>query len=293
MNSKIVVFGGSGFIGSYLVEELVARGYNVTVADIRTNKYIQDVNFVKCDINSNEEIANVLSNDVDFVYNFAGFANLDRAVNNPSATIRLNIMGNLNILEEVRKLPAIKRYIFASSAYAMSDKGSFYGISKLAAEKIIEEYNKKYGLKYSILRYGSVYSEREFDNNYIYSLIKNIITHKEIVHNGDGNEVREYIHASDTAQMAADIIESDEYENQHLILTGVERMKRMELFEMIQEILGKEFNVKLNHTDSANHYKLTPYAFQPIMSKKMIAKSYVDMGQGILECIKNVYENGE
>ncbi len=291
MKKNVLVFGGAGFIGSYLSEELVARGYKVTVADVKKNKYLSGVDFIECDINSVEQIANALSDNVDFVYNFAGFANLDKAIDSPVNTIKLNVMGNLNILEEVRKYPNIQRYVFASSAYAMSDKGSFYGISKLASEKLIEEYNKKYNLRYSILRYGSVYSERYFDNNYIYSLVQEIIQNKKVFHNGDGNEIREYIHAADTAKMAVDVIEKDEFENQHLILTGVERMKRIELFQMIEEILGEKIEIKLSNVENSNHYKFTPYAFHPTMSKKVIADSYIDMGQGLLECIKNVYEN--
>lgn len=90
------------------------------------------------------------------------------AVKNPLKTIESNIIGNFNILECCRD-KNINRYVFASSAYAMNDRGSFYGISKLASEKIIEEYYKLYALKYSIIRYGSVYSDRNF-NTIIYTI---------------------------------------------------------------------------------------------------------------------------
>ena len=132
-----------------------------------------------------------------------------------------------------------------------------------------------------------------FDNNYIYSLIKTIINEHKVVHTGDGNEIREYIHASAVASMAADVIASEEYANQYMILTGVERMKRKELFEMIREILGEDFEVILQNSGYVNHYRITPYSFQPTMSRKMVANTYVDMGQGILECIKQVYKEKE
>lgn len=289
MKGKVVIFGGAGFIGSYLVEELLRREYSVVVADIKESEYTAAADFVFCDVTSPEQIAAAIPPDTDYVYNFAGFANLERSVKHPVETIKLNIMGNLYILDELRR-KNVKRYVFASSAYALNDKGSFYGVSKLASEKLIEEFYRQYGIKYTILRYGSVYSERDFDNNYIYSLIKTIIKEHRIVHSGDGNEIREYIHASDVASMAADIIKSEEYANQYIILTGVERMKRKELFEMIHEILGEDFDVELQDAGYANHYRITPYSFQPTMSKKMVANTYVDMGQGILECIKQVYK---
>lgn len=287
MKKKIVVFGGSGFIGSYLVKELIVRNYDVRVADLTPYQYNQGAEFCQCDIMVPSQIDAALKGDVDFVYNFAGFANIDRAADHPIDTFNLNVIGNLNILEIIKN-KNIKRFIYSSSAYAMNDKGSFYGISKLTSEKIIEEYNKKFGLKYTILRFGSIYSELDFDNNYIYKIVYDIVTKHRIIHEGDGNEIREYIHASDSAKMAVDVIESVDYINQYMILTGVESMRRKDLFEMIKEILGESFDVDYKYCGYKNHYKLTPYSFQPTISRKMIAKSYIDMGQGILECIKNI-----
>ena len=165
---KILVFGGFGFLGHYLVHELLNRGYEVTVADIHKNEKIESkITYIKCDITSKENVKNVFkSKQFDVVYNLAGFANLDTAIKYPLETIQLNVIGNMHILEQCVK-NNISRFVYASSAYAMSNKGSFYGISKLASEKIVEEYLKKYSLPFTILRYGSVYSERSYDNNYI------------------------------------------------------------------------------------------------------------------------------
>lgn len=289
MSGTVLIFGGAGFVGSYVVEELLSRNYKVIVADIHEGHIAHNnLKYKYCDIRDREQIKNAFTEDVECVYNFAGFANLERAVSSPVPTIELNILGNLYILEELRSNPNVKRYVYASSAYALNDKGSFYGISKLASEKLIEEYRKRYGIVYTILRYGSIYSERDFDNNYLYSLIKNIIQTHKVIHKGDGTEVREYIHAADVAKMAVDVIESDKYECQYMILTGVERMRRIELFEMIREILGEEFDVELQENAKTEHYKITPYKFQPSVSRKMVSDSYIDMGQGILECIKQI-----
>lgn len=113
---------------------------------------------------------------------------------------------------------------------------------------------------------------------------------KEIIHSGDGEEIREYIHASDAAKLSVDVIESENFVNEHVILTGVERMKRMELFYLIREILNGEVKVELQKSGYQHHYKFTPYSFQPSKSKKLVANPYIDMGQGILECIRAVYD---
>jgi len=291
MPKKVIVFGGTGFIGSYLIDELLDNGYDVVAADINPSKYVHDKYYVKCDI-LDMKLVEELVKDAYMVYNFAGFANLDDAIGNPYRAMELNVMGNLNILEACKKYH-IKRFVYASSAYAMSDKGSFYGISKLTSEKLTEEYYKKFGLEFTIVRYGSVYAERDYDNNYIYNLLKEAVDNGEIIHSGDGEEIREYIHAADVAKLALDIIESDDYINEHIILTGVERMPRKELFEMVKEILGGNVKVSLDNDGYHNHYKTTPYSFTPTRSKKLVANPYIDMGQGLVECLKDIERNKE
>jgi len=289
MLKKVVVFGGNGFIGSYVVEELLTQGYEVISADLNSSKYVDDKYFIKCDILDANSVENLVQG-ASIVYNFAGFANLDDAIANPIKALELNVMGNMNILEACKK-HHIKRFVYASSAYAMSDKGSFYGISKLTSEKIVEEYYKKFGLEFTIVRYGSVYGERDYHNNYIYNLLKQAVQSGEINHSGDGEEIREYIHAADVAKLAIQIIESDDFINEHIILTGVERMQRKELFEMVNEILGNKLIIKLNDDGYHNHYKTTPYSFHPTRSKKLVANPYIDMGQGLIECLKDIEVN--
>ena len=290
MKPSVIVFGGSGFIGQYLVNELILRGYSVTNADIKKElDHDHDYTFIQCDITDRKNISEIITKGAfDIVYNLAGFANLDLAIHHPYETINLNVLGNINILDACVEAK-IKRFVFASSAYAMSNKGSFYGISKLASEKIVEEYQKRYNLDFTILRYGSMYSELPFDNNYIYSIVKEAVQTGEIRHNGDGQEIREYIHASDAAKLSVDVIESDDYVNLHIVLTGNEKLRRIELFELIREIMNEDLKILLVDKAVPHHYKYTPYSFYPSVSRKLGANPNIDMGQGILECIRSVH----
>lgn len=289
---KAIVFGGVGFLGYYLVKELIKRGYQISVADIRDDgEFEEEVTYLQCDILNKSSVDEAIGSDqFDVVYNLAGFANLDQAVKNPYRTMELNVLGNINVLDLCRKY-SIPKFIYASSAYAVSNKGSFYGISKLASEKIIEEYHKKFNLSFVILRYGSIYSEKNYDNNYIFSLVEEAIKTGQINHKGDGHEIREYIHAADAAKLSVDVNESDEFLNSHVILTGTERMERMELFNMINEILDGKISINCNHTGYDNHYRYTPYSFEPSVSKKLVANPHIDMGQGLLECVRTVYKS--
>lgn len=287
---KIVIFGGSGFLGSYVADEFTRRGYNVTIADITPSPYLQPTQrFVQVNIMEISEVSKVIEG-ASFVYNFVAIANLDDAIHQPINTFSINVMGNLNILEACRQSEGIERFIYASSAYALSSDGSFYGISKHSSEKLTEEYYKRYGLKYTVIRYGSLYGERASHNNYIYNLLKDALTTRKLEYKGDGEDLREYIHAADAAKLSVDIIEDTQYENEHIILTGIEKLKRLELLTMINEIMNNSLEIFQTDETNMGHYKITPYSFHPSVAKKLVANPYIDLGQGLLECIQTIHK---
>jgi UDP-glucose 4-epimerase len=286
---KVVIFGGSGFLGSYVADEFTRRGYAVRIADIAPSPYLQPTQeFVQVNIMDMTEVSAVIQG-ASFIYNFVAIANLDEAIHQPINTFTINVMGNLNILEACRH-EGIERFIYASSAYALSSDGSFYGISKHSSEKLTEEYYKRYGLKYTVIRYGSLYGERSSHNNYIYNLLYDAINTGTLQYSGDGEDIREYIHAADAAKLSVDIIEDTQYENEHIILTGIEKLKRIDLLTMINEIMQNKLTVTQHKTENMGHYKITPYAFHPSAAKKLVANPYIDLGQGLLECIQAIHK---
>ncbi len=285
---KVVIFGGSGFLGSYVADELTRREYEVTIVDINISSYIQEKQtFKKVNILDIENIKDVISG-AEIVYNFVAIANLDDAIHDPINAMNINVMGNLNILEACKQVGGVERFVYASSAYALSSEGSFYGISKQTSEKLTEEYYKRYGLKYTVIRYGSLYGERASHNNYIYNLLEEAIKTGELHYKGDGEDLREYIHAADAAKLSVDILEDKQYENEHIILTGIEKLKRIELLTMINEIMQNRLEVKQISDDNMGHYKITPYTYHPTTAKKLVANPYIDLGQGLLECIQEI-----
>lgn len=293
----ILIFGGSGFIGLSLVDQLLKKGYDsVCVGDIKSPalELPKGVSYTQCDITDEESVAKIFKVcKPKVVFNLAGFANLDAAIQYPKLTMELNVLANITLLEESVN-SNVELFVYASSAYAMNDKGSFYGISKLTSEKIVEEYHKKFNLNYSILRYGSIYAAADFDNNYLFQIVKSAIESGTIMHKGDGEELREYVHVKDISELSVRVMESKNLWNSSLMLTGNERMKRKELFEMIREIIGNN-KLKIHYLDDgySNHYKFTPYSFQGTSAKKITANPHYDMGQGILECVQKVMEAEE
>jgi UDP-glucose 4-epimerase len=286
---NVTVIGGSGFLGSYVADELTSRGYDVLIADIRHSSYIQDTQkFVICDItNPSSLVAAVRGASV--VYNFAGLADIDEASKLPREAIEKNVIGNLNILEACKQAH-LSRFIYASSAYAFSNKGGIYGISKLASEKIVEEYSRCYGVPFTIIRYGSLYGERAGDNNNIYKMLRDALTKRAIHHLGDGEEEREYIHANDAAELSVDVLMDEKYSNQHAILTGVEPLRQKDLLRMIQEVVNDEITITYSEKKRDTHYYSTPYSYQPNLAKKIVLSAFIDLGQGLVSCMQSIDE---
>ncbi|MCZ7393732.1 MAG: NAD(P)-dependent oxidoreductase [Candidatus Methanoperedens sp.] len=284
---KAVVFGGSGFLGSHLADALLKEGYKVAIFDITSSLYLQkEQKMIVGDILDREEVKMAVKGS-DVVYNFAGIADLEKAKENPVKTVETNILGNTIILDACREYN-IKRFVFASSLYVYSKEGSFYRSSKQACELITENYHEDYGLPYTILRYGSLYGPRADENNFIHRILNQAIAEGKITRYGDGEELREYIHVEDAARCSVDIL-SKEFENEYVILTGYQQMKIRNLLTMINEMLGNRLEIEYLPAKSNLHYEITPYSFSPKIAKKYVSKYYLDIGQGLLQCIEETY----
>jgi len=285
---KILVTGGSGFLGSHVADALSDAGHEVTIFDIRESPYLRpDQKMIVGDILDQECLEEVVQGQ-DVVYHFAGIADIDECAARPVDTAKYNILGTVQLLDVCRKV-SIQRFVFASSSYVYSNSGYFYAASKQACESFIEKFSELYGLKYTCLQYGSLYGTRSDERNSIYRLIKQAIQKGKIVYRGTGDEVREFIHVQDAAQISAAILKP-EFENQYIILTGTEKMRYIDLLEMIKEMLGSKIEIEILPSERKAHYKITPYNFGPKLGRKMVNNPHIDMGQGLLHCMAEIYE---
>lgn len=286
---KVVVFGGSGFLGSHVADALSDAGYPVRIFDITPSPYLRaDQEMVIGDL-LDAAATTRAAEGCAYVYNFAGLADIDDAKNRPLDTVQLNVLGNVHCLEAAR-IAGAKRFIFASTVYVYSESGSFYRASKQASERFIEVYQERYGLDYTILRYGSLYGRRADFRNGIYRLVRQALQEKRISYSGTASAMREYIHATDAAKLSVQIL-APEYANRHLVLTGQERMAVKNLMQMIAEMIpGQETEFEFNENPQPGHYVMTPYGFHPKVGHKLVANDYVDLGQGLLDCLADVYE---
>jgi len=294
---KVVIFGGSGFLGSHIMDVLLERGYEAAVFDLVPSPYLKiksAENMIVGDILDSKLVDSVTAG-ADIVYNLAGISDIDEAKLKPIETIRQNVLGNSIILDACRK-NKIKRFLFASSIYVYSNSGSFYRTSKKACELIIEDYQKNYGLDFTIMRYGSLYGPRTDERNWIYAMLRQAVEEGKITRKGDGEEIREYIHVHDAAKMSVDMLD-EEFNNQYVIVSGNQTIKIKDLLIMVSEMLNGKIEVEYIPSKEEEHYEITPYSFSPKIAKKIISNSYLDLGQGILDLLGGVHnrfsENGK
>ena len=287
MIKKTVVVGGSGFIGSHVADHLSDAGYQVTIYDKAPSLYLRnDQEMIVGDVQENEKLKQVIT-DAEVVYNFAALADLNQALEQPLKTINVNILGNLNVMEACHA-HGVKRFIYASTVYVHSREGGFYRCSKQASEAYVEEYQKIYGLDYTILRYGSLYGPRADETNGLYRIVKLALESGIVKYQGDVDAMREYIHVDDAARASVDAI-NGEFRNESVVLTGQEPMKVIDMLKILSEILGLPTeSVEFVEDQYAGHYVRTPYSYQPKLGRKYIPPIHVDLGQGLLQVINDI-----
>lgn len=285
---KAIVFGGSGFLGSHVADALTNAGYEVIIYDLKSSPYlIKSQEMIVGDILNQDKVEEAVKG-CDIVYNFAGIADIDDASQRPLSSVEYNILGNSIVLEACRKAK-VRRFVFASSLYVYSKSGSFYRSTKQACELIIENYHEIFDLPYTILRYGSLYGPRADERNWIHKILKQALKEGKIVREGDGDEIREYIHVYDAAKISVEVL-SDEFVNQHVIIVGNQQIKIKDFLLMIRELLNNKIEIKYIQPNYNHHYEITPYTFAPKIARRVVSNSYLDMGQGILECIERIYK---
>jgi UDP-glucose 4-epimerase len=174
--------------------------------------------------------------------------------------------------------------------YVYSNYGSFYRASKQATEVIIDAYHEKYGLEYTLLRYGSLYGPRAQNWNGIRYFVSQIVNNGRLDYGGNGNEIREYIHVSDAAKLSVDILKQ-KHANCAITITGQQLMRVSDLFSILFEITGQKANVVYyGENELTNHYGNTPYRYTPKTAKKIVPQEFVDLGQGLLDLVEEAYQ---
>ena len=280
---RIVITGGSGFLGSYIVQEALKKKYKVIILDKKISNTIKNKNikYIKCDLSKNTKLTKIIRKG-DIVYHLAGISDIDEAILNPFKTAEINILVTVSLLEACKK-NKVKKLIYASSIYVHSDIGSFYRISKKSSELFVEEYAKKFGIKFTILRFGSVYGPRQNIKNNISNMVFNALKNKKLIYSGNKKSERSFVYVKDVAKAAIKVI-SNKFDNKVILLTGKKVIKVKKILQIIKNKLGLKENF-IFQDNPKNHYTKSPYSYKEMKENKLYLKRYVNIEKGISNLI--------
>lgn len=255
-----LVTGGAGFIGSNIVRLLLSEGEKVRVFDnlssgylVNIQEYIKSgqVEFINGDVTDAAAVENA-TKGVDVVFHLAASVGRQRSLDNPQLDSEVNLIGTVNVLEGMRK-NGVKRIVYSSSAAMFGElvtptidenhpqnADSPYGVSKLAAEKMILAYCGIYDITGVCLRYFNIYGvNQRFDlyGNVIPIFAKRIFAGEPITIYGDGTQTRDFVNAEDVAKANLLAAKSEKGTDVYNLGSG-ESVTINWLAETMQEIAG-------------------------------------------------------
>jgi UDP-glucose 4-epimerase len=211
--SKVLVTGGSGFIGSHLVDRLIELGHDVISLDIKPKLNPKAAGRL---VNINDRSHTVDTyKDVEYVFHVAGQARVQPSIHNPQDSIVNNVNATAKVLQLSREA-GVKRVIYSmtSSVYGAHQPPhtedmcpqplSPYAVSKLAGEQLCKVYSQLYGLETASLRYFNVYGPRESDFGQYTTVVKKFLQQREsgqpLTIVGDGEQRRDFTHVFDIVE---------------------------------------------------------------------------------------------
>ena len=289
-SKSAIVFGGSGFLGSHISDYLTLAGYKVTIFDKKRSRFLKKKQtMVIGDITNYYAVHSAIKKN-KYVFHFAGVSDLEESNLNPLKTIKFNILGTTNILEAIKNNKKTSRLIFASSIYARSNQGGFYSSTKRACESLIENYQHKYNVNYTILRFGSLYGLRANYFNAIKKFVIQGIKKRIIKRDGDGMEIRNYINVKDAAKICVDILKK-KYVNKYFNIIGKEKMTVRKIINIISKKTDTKKIIYRRNIRNDVHYKINPFTYKVREGKFLKVKNSIKLSKGIQEIIDDFSNN--
>ena len=251
LGRTVAVTGGSGYIGSHVVDALIAAGCTVKVLDRRA-PHRSDAEWVPCDVLDLDGLTNAVRG-ADVVYHLAAIADVNDVVTDPSLAIEVNTLGTTRVLEAARRADA-GRVVLASTVWvyaATSAPGEvhedtvfdpntdrhLYVTSKVAAEMACRDYRTLYDRPYTILRYGIPYGPRMRDRCVVAAFLQRALRGETLRIDGDGSQHRFFVYVEDLAQAHVKVLD-DRAVNRTYNVEGAAPVTIREIAESVIALAG-------------------------------------------------------
>jgi UDP-glucose 4-epimerase len=243
MSKNILVTGGSGFIGSYVVDHLIKKKYKVTILDL-INPKRKDVKFIKASI-LNKKLIRLALKKNKIIFHLAAVSDINKVKDIPVETISTNILGTTLLLDEAKKAN-IERFIFASTYYSYGKAGNLYTTSKTSSELIIKNYSLLYDLKYTILRFPTAYGPRNRQVDAISIFVNRALKNLNLIIHGNGNQERNYLYVDDLGEGSVAAI-NKKLINKTITLAASKNIKITNLAKKIIKLTKSESKIIFNN----------------------------------------------
>ncbi|HIO72122.1 MAG TPA: NAD-dependent epimerase/dehydratase family protein [Flavobacteriales bacterium] len=306
-NSKILVIGGAGLIGSHIVEELVQEDIgklvildNFTRGKLENIEHVlQDerVEYYEGDI-THVDVLDYVVKGADYVFHLAALWLL-HCHEFPRASFEVNIAGTFNVLEACVK-NNVEKLIYSSSASVYGDSletpmtenhpynnQTFYGATKIAGEHMCRAFFHRYGLHYVGLRYMNVYGPRQDYRSAYTSVIMKVLDQidlgKSPVVYGDGSQAYDFIHVRDVARANVCALKGDTTDNFYNVGCGIKTTIK-ELVELLLELT--RCNLEIQYEPAGLIFVTNRVGSTDKAEYELNFKSEVDLKQGLVDTIR-------
>ena len=246
---KVLVTGGSGFIGSHVVDKLRDKGVDVRIYDAIIPTLRKDIEYYQGSILDLTALKFAM-NGIDAVMHLAAVADVSDVFNDPHYSESVNVRGTINVLEAARGAK-VKRVIYGSTIWVYSEAdvdfvdestalhapSHFYTATKLAGEYYCQSYSKLYDLEVVILRYGIPYGPRARDGAVLPIFVRKALNGESLSIAGDGSQFMKFVYVEDLAEGNVLALKSVA-KNKIYTLDGKEKITIKQIAETIQKLLG-------------------------------------------------------
>src|SRR5450755_2608545 len=255
---RVLVTGGSGFIGSHVVDKLRARGHEPVIYDLRPSPWHEagSVETVLGSITDREALERALQG-CDAVAHLAAVADVNDVHASPEDAERVNARGTVTVLEAARRA-GVRRIVYASTIWVYSDcagddvdedtllpaPSHLYTSTKLAGELYCKAYQELYGIDYTILRFGIPYGPRAREAAVIPAFVNKAFKGEPLTLAGDGSQSRRFVYVEDLADGVA-LGLNDVAVNRVYNLASDETVTIKQIAETVKHLVG---DVEIVHT---------------------------------------------
>ena len=264
---KILITGGTGFIGSHLVEMCINKNYNVTCFDrytptlnynnLENSKYFKHINFIFGDIRDFDSVSKAVKGQ-DYIFHLAALGGVPYSYVSPLAYIKTNLEGTYNVLE-ASKIFKIKQVIvtstsevYGSAKYVPIDEEhpiiaqSPYAASKTAADQLAISYNKSYNLRVKIIRPFNVFGPRQSLRAIIPTIINQHLNETKKIKLGNINTSRDFTYVEDLCEAYFSLLKTNKFGEVFNVGTGKE-YKIREIVKVINNFTKKSKKISLEN----------------------------------------------